>query len=146
MDIRSKSGISLVIVVTAIVIMITLISVATVVGSQAITSANFDEYISSINRVSDSVNEYYLEHKELPIKSETVNITSVPNEFKKQLKDNNDASSTLYVVNVELLEDSTIKKGRGTLTSQDVFLVAKETHNVYYMKGFKYKKTVYYGV
>lgn len=143
---EKRKGISLVIVIAAVVIMMILISAAAVVGSNAITSANFDEYTLNISRVSDLVNEYYLKNEKLPITSDVVNISSLPNEFKQELKDNNDASNKLFVVNVELLEDETIKSGRGNLSSQDVFLVAEETNNVYYMKGFKYKSKIYYGV
>ena len=143
---KKRKGVSLVIVTTAVIIMLALISVAVVVGSNAITTANFDEYISSINRVADSINEYYLEKGSLPVTNDVVNISVVSNDFKQQLKENNDVSNRLYVVDVDKLEDATIKKGRGSLSSQDVFLVAEETHNVYYMKGFKYKSKIYYGV
>lgn len=143
---KKRKGISLVIVTTAVAIMMILISVASVVGSGAISSANFDEYRSNISRVSDLVNEYYLQNDSLPVTNDVVNLYSLPNDFRAELKDNNDLSNTLFVINVDLLNDETIKNGRGTLSSQDVFLVAKETNNVYYMKGFKYKSKTYYGV
>lgn len=143
---KRKQGISLVMVIAAVVIMLVLISSAAVVGSNAIDSANFDEYILSVSRVSDLVNEYFLNNNNLPVTADVVNISSLPNEFKQQLVNNNDSSNKLYVVDIGLLKDSTIKKGRGTLISQDVFLVAEETNNVYYMKGYKYKSKTYYGV
>lgn len=143
---KKRKGISLVIVTTAVAIMMILISVASVVGSGAISSANFDEYRSNISRVSDLVNEYYLQNDSLPATNDVVNLYSLPNDFRAELKDNNDLSNTLFVINVDLLNDETIKNGRGTLSSQDVFLVAEETNNVYYMKGFKYKSKTYYGV
>ena len=143
---KKRKGISLVIVTTAVAIMMILISVASVVGSGAISSANFDEYRSNISRVSDLVNEYYLQNDSLPVTNDVVNLYSLPNDFRAELNDNNDLSNTLFVINVDLLNDETIKNGRGTLSSQDVFLVAEETNNVYYMKGFKYKSKTYYGV
>lgn len=143
---KNKEGISLIIVTTAVVIMLVLMSAAVVVGNNAIVSANFDEYISSIRRVSDSLNAYYIDHKQLPVTGDVLNVSSLPDSFKKQLSENNDLNNNLYIVNVELLNDSTIDKGKGTLESQDVFLVSEETNNVYYLKGFKYKSKVYYGV
>ena len=143
---EKRKGISLVMVIAAVVIMMVLISTAAVVGSNAINSANFDEHILSISRVSDLVNEYVIENQELPITSDVVNISALPDKFKQKLKESNDASNRLYVINMELLNDATIKKGRGTLSSQDIFLVAEETNNVYYMKGYKYKSKIYYGV
>ncbi len=141
-----KNGISLVIVTAAVSIMLLLVSVASVVGSNAINSANFEEYKSVINRVSDNINEYYISNNKLPIKSSSVNISSVSDEFKENLIDNNDKTNKLFVVDMSLLEDKTIDKGSGTIEDQDVFLVAENTNNVYYMKGYKYKGKVYYGV
>ncbi len=141
-----KSGISLVIVATAVIIMLTLISVASVVGSNAITSANFDEYISNIRRVADDVNEYYVENKTLPVTSEIVTTSSLSDEFRGEATLNGDLNNKLFVIDVSLLKDSTIKNGTGTVQNQDVYLVAEDTNNVYYMKGFKYKSKTYYGV
>lgn len=141
-----KNGISLVIVTAAVSIMLLIVSVASVVGSNAINSANFEEYKSVINRVSDNINEYYISNNKLPIKSSSVNISSVSDEFKENLIDNNDKTNKLFVVDMSLLEDKTIDKGSGTIEDQDVFLVAENTNNVYYMKGYKYKGKVYYGV
>lgn len=141
-----KSGISLVIVATAVIIMLTLISVASVVGSNAITSANFDEYISNIRRVADDVNEYYVENKTLPVTSEIVTTSSLSDEFRGEATLNGDLNNKLFVIDVSLLKDSTIKNGTGSVQNQDVYLVAEDTNNVYYMKGFKYKSKTYYGV
>ena len=87
---KRKQGISLVMVIAAVVIMLVLISSAAVVGSNAIDSANFDEYILSVSRVSDLVNEYFLNNNNLPVTADVVNISSLPNEFKQQLVNNND--------------------------------------------------------
>lgn len=133
-------------VTTAVAIMLLLVSVASVVGSNAINTANFDEYISVINRVSDNINEYYIKNNKLPITSNVVNISSISDDFKTDLIENNDKANRLYVVNISELEDKTINKGTGNIENQDVFLVAENTHNVYYMKGYKYKGKIYYGV
>ncbi len=144
---NKKMGVSLIIVSTAVAIMLLLISVASVVGTNAIKSANFDEYISVLNRVSDEVNMYYIENEKLPVSSQTVvNYSTLPVEFKNTLNSKKDVNNKLFVVDVSLLKDKTIEKGKGSVEDQDVFLVAEDTHNVYYLKGFKYKSKMYYGV
>lgn len=45
-----------------------------------------------------------------------------------------------------MLEDATIKRGQGTVMDKNVFVVAENTNNVYYIKGFKYKGKVYFGL
>ena len=141
-----KSGISMVIVITAVAIMMVLVSVASVVGTGAIETANYDEFISNVNRVADSVNVYYLQNGTLPITGDSVNISSLPDAFKLELKNKNDAANKLFVLDISLLNDSTIKNGTGGLNNQDVFVVAEDTHNVYYLRGFEYKSKIYYGV
>ena len=38
----------------------------------------------------------------------------------------------------------TIKSGKSSVADRDVYVVATNTNNVYYLKGFKYKGKVYY--
>ena len=139
-----KKGVTLSVVVIAIVIMLILIASASVVGSNAIATANFEEYINQVSRVSDMVNEYYVTNGTLPTNFEAIVPSSLSQEFKSALADRNDLSDVLYVVNVSLLNDSSITKGRGDINNQDVFLVASSSQNVYYMKGYKYKSKVMY--
>ena len=112
-----KKGLSLSTVVIAISIMLILVSSVSVIGSSAITSANFEEYKSNIDRVSDEVNIYITDNGTLPVTNEVV---------------------------VSKLNDYNIKKGRGNVENKDVFLVTENTNNVYYLKGFKYRGKVYF--
>ncbi|MEG0872712.1 MAG: hypothetical protein RSE00_01910 [Clostridia bacterium] len=139
-----KKGMTLVIVTVAITVMLILITAASVIGSGAITTANFEEYNSTLSRVSNVVNEYYMENKELPVTGEVISAQSLGNDFLVNLKEKSDEQNPLFVVDMTKITDSTIKKGRGTISSQDVFLVTQNTQNIYYMKGFKYKSHVYY--
>lgn len=139
-----KKGVSLLVVVVAITVMLILITSATVIGSGAIVTANYDEYVSELNRVSDNVNEYYIKNKVLPVTGEFVSSTSLGNEFLANIKEKGDSEENLLVVDFSKLNDSTVKKGSGTVASQDVYLVTENTQNIYYLKGFKYKSKVYF--
>lgn len=139
-----KKGVSLLIVIIAVIVMLIIISSATVIGNGSITSANYEEYVSELNRVSDNVNEYYVENKELPVTGEVVSATSLGNEFLANMKDKGDLEENLYIVDLSKLKDSTIKKGKGSVADQDIYLVTENTQNVYYLKGFKYKAKVYF--
>ena len=139
-----KKGVSLLVVVVAITVMLILITSATVIGSGAIVTANYDEYVSELNRVSDNVNEYYVKNNVLPVTGEVVSSTSLGNEFLANIKEKGDSEENLLVVDFSKLNDSTVKKGSGTVASQDVYLVTENTQNIYYLKGFKYKSKVYF--
>lgn len=139
-----KKGVSLLVVIVAVTVMLIIISAATVIGTGAITTANYEEYVSELNRVSDNVNEYYIENKELPVTGEVVSATSLGNEFLANMKDKGDLEENLYIVDLSKLKDSTIKKGKGNVSDQDIYLVTQNSQNVYYLKGFKYKAKVYF--
>lgn len=139
-----KKGLSLSTVVIAISIMLILVSSVSVIGSSAITSANFEEYKSNIDRVSDEVNIYVTDNGTLPVTNEVVAINSLGQDFLNQVKENGDLANKFYLVDISKLNDCNIKKGRGNVENKDVFLVTENTNNVYYLKGFKYRGKVYF--
>lgn len=141
-----KKGVTLLVVILAISIMLILISTASVIGSKSIITANFEEYNLVLQRVSDEVNEYYVENNELPVKVETVSVEAYQEFYNYLSKYTNDTGSKFYIVDMDKINDPTIEHGRGTTASKDVFLVAENSHNVYYLSGFKYNKKIYYGL
>ncbi len=136
---NNKQGITMLVLMIAIAVMAIIISTAVVVGNSAIKTANYDEYISTLNKVSNDVNAYYLKNEMLPITGDIVSAESLGSDFFNSYKANNDVGNDLYVIDVSLLEDSTIDNGMGNVKNKDVYLVAENTHNIYYVKGFKYK-------
>lgn len=139
-----KKGVSLVTVIIAVSVMMILISSVSVVGSSAISSANFEEYKSTIERVANEVNIYINENQVLPVTNEIVAINSLGEEFLAEVKERNDLSNKFYVIDVSKLNDYNIEKGKGKISDKDVFLLAENTNNVYYLKGFKYRGKIYF--
>ena len=139
-----KKGVSLSTVVIAITVMIILISSVSVIGSSAINTANFEEYKSEIERVSNDVNLYLTQNKELPVTNDVISANSLGDDFLNNLKNKNDLTNKLYVVDVTKLSDDNIEKGKGNLTNKDIFVVTENTNNVYYLKGYRYKGKVYF--
>lgn len=139
-----KKGLSLSTVVIAISIMLILVSSVSVIGSSAISSANFEEYKSNIDRVADEVNIYVTDNGTLPVTNEVIAINSLGQDFLNQVKENGDLANKFYLVDISKLNDYNIKKGRGNIENKDVFLVTENTNNVYYLKGFKYRGKVYF--
>jgi type II secretory pathway pseudopilin PulG len=141
----NKSGITLIILLTAIVVMIIIITSASVIGAGAITAANFEEYKASLSRVQDNINLYYIANGTLPITNEIVSGSSLGTDFYNNVAANGDENNRLYVVDISLVKNDTIRKGIGTVVNKDVFLVSENSHNIYYLRGFKFKGQVIYG-
>lgn len=140
-----KKGVSLLIVILAVSIMLVLISTASVIGSKSIISANYEEFNLVLQRVADEVNDYYIANKTLPIKNESINISTY-GDLYEYINNTNDSKDNFYIVDMDKLNDETIEKGRGTTASRDIFIVAETSHNVYYVAGFTYNKVKYFGV
>lgn len=140
-----KKGVSLLVVTVAISVMVVLISSSIIFGTQAIQTAQFEEFLSQLNRLSVSINDYVLTNNSIPTTGEVVSGISLGNEFMNELVSKKDENNRLFIVNMSLLKDGTIKRGSGTAEDQDIFVVAENTNNVYYVKGFKYKGKTYFG-
>lgn len=141
----SKKGITLVILLVALTVMVVIISTSTIIGINSVNSANFEEFKCALNRVSDNVNEYILSNKKLPITNEVVSGVSISDEFLNNVNENSDENNKLYVVDINLLNNDTIRNGRGSVLNKDVYVVSENTNNIYYLKGFKYKGKMFYG-
>jgi hypothetical protein len=141
-----KSGVTLLVLVVAISVMFVIISSASVIGTNSINQANYEEYKSMIKRVSDDINSYYLTNNELPINNEIVSVDSLGMDFSNNVKNNNDENDTFYIVNIDKLNNQTITNGRGTLQNKDVFLIAKNSNNLYYLKGFRFNDKINYSL
>lgn len=141
-----KKGITISILTVTVVIMLILISITTVVGIKSIKTATYEEFVSKVTRVSNDVNQYYLDKKTLPITNEVIAKEGLPNTLKLEIANNKDDYNNLYVVDMNKLRSESVKIGYGSVNDMDVFIVSENTHNVYYLKGVEYKGTTYYGV
>lgn len=144
---KNKKGVTTTVVVIAVVIMFIILTTATVIGSRNIDTVNYEEYKSQLTRVADSVNEYIVKNDELPTNGQIVAKANITETLKKELDDNDDLEENdLFVVDMSMIDVNNVNKGKGTIDSRDVFLVAENSNNVYYYKGYKFRGTMYYGV
>ncbi len=141
-----KKGVTMSVVLIAIIIMIILITSASVVGASSISTARYEEFKSTVTRVSDNVNEYYLKNGVLPIKKEAIATSSLSADFRNELSRKGDLEEKLYVIDMGKINDASITIGRSSTASEDVFLVSEKSQNIYYLKGVTFKKVKYHGI
>ena len=140
-----KKGITISTLTIAVTVMLILVSVSTVIGINSIRTASYEEYLSKLTRVANDVNFYLKKHTTLPIKNEIVSKEGLPVELRNLITNNGDKNNELYVVDMEKIKTETVNIGYGTVEDMDLFVVAKNTNNIYYLKGYKYKGEIYYG-
>ena len=141
-----KKGVTISILVVTVVVMFMLVTTSAVVGTRAIQTASYEEFLSKIIRVSDDVNEYVVDNGTLPTTSEIIAKEGLPDALKAELNKNNDATNNLFVIDMTKLRTESVNIGKGSVEDMDVFVVAENTNNVYYLRGVEYRGTTYYGV
>lgn len=141
-----KRGVTTAVISLAVVIMFIILTTATVVGSRNIDTVNYEEFKSQLGRVSDTVNEYYLTNDELPTSGEIVAKANLPEALTNELTANGDLNNELYIIDMSKLDINNVTRGNGTVDDRDLFLVAENSNNIYYYKGYKFRNTMYYGV
>lgn len=141
-----KRGITISILTVTIVIMMTLVTTATVVGTRAIQTAAYEEFLSKIERVANDVNKYVIDNDTLPTTLEIIAKEGLPDSLKAEINKNNDVTNNLFVIDMTKLRTESVNIGNGSVEDMDVFIVAENTNNVYYLKGVDYRGTTYYGI
>lgn len=139
-----KRGITLSIMSVAIIIIMIVVSTATIVGVSSIDTANFEEYQSKIQRVKDNVEIYYEINSQLPVNNIIISKEDMTQDLLKEIIQNGDETSDMYIVDMNLLNIIGINIGFGDITDKDIFVVSEDSFNVYYYKGFNYKNKLFY--
>ena len=147
---KTKQGVSLVILSIAIIIMVLLLGFAITQINSVLEEAEKDAFVVELATIKDKVKEYYLLMGSLPVQS---GVTYTPDTLKAKLanvsdqellsneiKTNKDQNNIFYVVNLDLLEVETEERGKGS-DDTDKFLIASNTLNAYYLKGIIVENT-----
>lgn len=146
-----KQGISLVVLVITIIVMIIIASIAIIGINDLIITADTQDFANEVNVIEESIKEYYATHKILPVTSTKYNKSelldkldgSYKTKLNTEITENNDTDNTFYVVDLKLLEITTPERGL-EVDALDVYLVASNTLNVYYLKGVEIEDNIYF--
>ena len=141
-----KKGVTVSVLAVTVVLMFILVTTATVIGIQSIQTVSYEEFVSKLVRVSNDVNKYIIDNNSLPTTNEIIAKEGLPSELISELSKNNDSWNSLLVIDMSKIRTESVNIGRGSVEDMDVFVVAQNTNNVYYLKGIEYKGTKYYGI
>lgn len=141
-----KKGITISMLAVTIVLMTVIVGIVGVVGTSSIKTAAYEEFLSKINRVSNEVNRYVIQNKTLPTTNEIISKQGLDEDLKAKITENNDINNNLFVIDTTKLKLESVNIGKGTVGDLDVFIVAENTNNVYYLKGIMYKGEKHFGM
>ena len=141
---EGKKGISLVVLVVTIIIMIILTGITIVGMENVIAETERDEFITELAVLKDKTKEYYILMGKLPVKdgseytatelSNLLNEQSHKTALLDEITKNKDTNNKFLIIDLSLMDIKTSKRGREE-KSTDVFCVAINTLNIYYIDG-----------
>lgn len=145
-----KKGISLISLMATITIMIILISTVAISGTQMSNQRKLADFATEISALQDSVNNYLkINPYDYPIlDSVIVDLNQVSKENQEQFIANGDRilnnTIHLYEIDYQKINHTHLKYGKDGEDKADRYLLSAETGKVYYIKGLKVGKQVYY--
>lgn len=141
---KTKTGISLVVLVITIIIMTILVGITVSGIDNALSEATEDEFVVELSTIKDKIKEYYIFTGALPVKpgvEYTVDEVGAKHTnggirlaFLKEVETNNDTDNKFLIIDLDLLGLEPNQRGKSS-HDLDMFLVATNTLNVYYLGG-----------
>ena len=160
MKLKNNKGVTLLILTIIVIVLVVITSITIQAGKHYLNLKDVNELYSDIEAINVAISDYYLEHDDLPIKDHQYL------EDKNALEDcfeasgggadawvNPDDEGGYYVIDLSKLENLTLINGReyrswgSSSTSedyQDLYIINKVTHQVYYPRGVKLRGEVYF--
>lgn len=141
--IKNNKGITLVSLVIIIVVMLIIAGMTLNVSFDRFEINNFKKMLSDLELLENKVSNYYLKYSILPVGEKYNNELN----FEKNSGDDNE----YYIINLTALENGVAlnygKEGyKKQNESDDVYIINKKTHSIYYVKGVKMKGKVYHSI
>lgn len=152
---NTKKGISLVVLGITIIVIIILASTAIFISNDTFVSSRLSSFALDLNNIEDLVEEYYLSNNELPViteesysKEEVVNmITKGRNILSEEITLNKDDANRFYPIDLTKLPIESNTRGlKADGDSADIYVVAQNSFNVYYLKGEKIRDNYYFSL
>lgn len=143
---KTKRGISLVVLIITIIVMTIIVGITIVQVGGGLNITYKSEFVYELSVIKDRIKEYYMLVGRLPVKEAeeyTADeiIARVENAQKQDLlaneiQINKDQSNKFFIIDLSLIDTTESKRGISQ-QDNDIYLVASNTLNVYYLEGVK---------
>lgn len=152
---NNKKGISLIALTITIAVMIILATAVFMVSNEMVINSKMAALAVDLEEMEDLVSSYYINNDELPVvatpswdKDGLVGeISEGASELAEEIELNKDGSDTFFKIDISKLDIENISRGlEAEEDSTDIFVVAKESFNVYYLKGEEIDDTYYFSL
>ena len=142
-----KRGITLVSILIVVAVLTALTGIITVSTSSIIKDTYKQEFFREYKLVQAAMDDYIIRNSGIiDFDEETIDLSSVESKYMSQFSAETISGTNtidVYVINLEKIGVKNPTYGIG-LSSDDKYVVSKETNIVYYQKGFETDGFIYY--
>lgn len=150
---NKKSGISLIILITMIVIALVLLTLSVIAVGSTVQNSSISAFGNDLKEVEDACGARYIENGlssfDVKNKNDILELVGDKNkeEFKKELELNGDNLGDQFLI-VDLEKIGVNKSTRGNYKNgdNDVYVLTPDTLHAYYLKGITVKGTTYFSI
>lgn len=150
---NKKSGISLIILITMIVIALVLLTLSVIAVGSTVQNSSISAFGNDLKEVEDACGARYIENGlssfDVIDKNNILKLVGDKNkeEFKKELELNGDNLRDQFLI-VDLEKIGVNKSTRGNCKNgdNDVYVLTPDTLHAYYLKGITVKGTTYFSI
>ena len=144
---NKKSGISLIILITMIVIALVLLTLSVIAVGSTVQNSSISAFGNDLKEVEDACGAHYIENglSSFDVKDKNYILELVGD--KKELELNGDNLGTQFLI-VDLEKIGVNKSTRGNCKNgeNDVYVLTPDTLHAYYLKGITVKGTTYFSI
>ena len=149
-----KKGVTLLTVAIAIIILAIIAGTVIVSSVGIVEKAETVKFAEEVELLEDKIEEYYVATGDYPVLSETYytsgQLTSLNDtinnlQLAREIEDNGDLDSTFYLIDYDKIKVKLLVRGLESEPA-DIYVVAKETNTVYYVKGVEFDGKMYFSL
>lgn len=150
---NKKSGVSLIILITMIVIALVLLTLSVIAVGSTVQNSSISAFGNDLKEIEDACGARYIENglSSFDVKDKNYILELVGDknkeEFKKELELNGDNLGNQFLI-VDLEKIGVNKSTRGNCKNgeNDVYVLTPDTLHAYYLKGITVKGTTYFSI
>lgn len=150
---NKKSGVSLIILITMIVIALILLTLSVIAVGSTVQNSSISAFGNDLKEVEDACGAHYIENGlssfDVIYKNDILELVGDKNkeEFKKELELNGDNLEEQFLI-VDLEKIGVNKSTRGNYKNgeNDVYVLTPDTLHAYYLKGITVKGITYFSI
>ena len=144
---KCKKGISLVSVLIVVVILAIVSGVITISTNNILEDTYKKEFVSEYKLVKTATKDYIMRNSDIIDFTETeFDVSGLDSELLEQFNGETIVNEKfdVYIIDLEKIGVSNATYGTGTDEDSDIYVLSKNTKEVYYKKGFTDDNNTYY--